>query len=150
MCLNKQELKVYKTEYKYMEINDHFSETFIGKVVQNATFMTRSVDVYAATTRDIEHKFRIQTSIPSVLKECIFPRCPVGPTSRTRYKILNLSREREIQALKEEAKMKELKRQQEDQAGVIRDENDIEVEEEIDLSDNNGELVREYSYCMKE
>lgn len=46
--------------------------------------------------------------------------------------------------------MKELKRQQEDQAGVIRDENDIEVEEEIDLSDNNGELVREYSYCMKE
>ena len=48
LCFNRPELYIYKTQYKYQDINDHFIETLIGKVVPRMTVNKRKIDIYYA------------------------------------------------------------------------------------------------------
>lgn len=68
------EINVYKTQFKYQEINDHFQEVFIGKVVQKITIIGRTFDVYYATGRDLELKYKIKGKFTDRIKEISCPR----------------------------------------------------------------------------
>ena len=57
--VNSPEINVYKTQYKYQDINDHFNEVLIGKVVQNITVLRRSIEVFEATGAGIAEKYRL-------------------------------------------------------------------------------------------
>ena len=58
-CGVNSEINVYKTQFKYQDINDHFNEVLIGKVVQNLTLLRRSIVVSEATGSDISEKYRL-------------------------------------------------------------------------------------------
>lgn len=90
--VNKPEINVYKTQFKYQDINDHFNEVLIGKVVQNLTLLRRSIDVFEATGSDIGEKYRLQGAIGGHVSECIFPKLPCGPGKATEYIIKDIEK----------------------------------------------------------
>jgi hypothetical protein len=56
---NRPELMVYKTQFKYQEINDHFKETFIGKIVMKLTLFKRELVVMENTGNSFKTKYSI-------------------------------------------------------------------------------------------
>ena len=91
-CGVNSEINVYKTQFKYQDINDHFNEVLIGKVVQNLTLLRRSIVVSEATGSDISEKYRLQGSIGGHLSECLFPKLPFGSCKATEYIIKDVEK----------------------------------------------------------
>jgi len=89
-------VNVYKTQFKYVEINDHFTETFIGRIEQNAAILGRSLDVHVAQGGQLKTKYRIQGTFGAMLKDCLLPKLWTGPTKQTKYRILDLITQEEI------------------------------------------------------
>ena len=83
LCLNRPELHVYRTQYKYQETNDHFQEVFIGKLVPEMTVINRKIRVYETSGSEdgteLNLKYEVTESIGECLKDLICLRLPFGP-----------------------------------------------------------------------
>jgi len=90
LCFNRPELSVFKTEYKYQEINDHFTETYIGKVVQPMTLFKKQIQVFENTGKDFSCKYIIKGSVGSLIKNCLCPRLPCCCLRSTRFTITDM------------------------------------------------------------
>ena len=94
LCANRPELHVYRTQYKYQELNDHFTEVFIGKIVADLTlpFAGRSMRVYETTGSqdgsEMNWKYEIRQSFLECFKDFFFVPLPVGPCESQTWKII--------------------------------------------------------------
>jgi len=59
MWYDRPQINVYKSEYKYQPINDHFTEIFIGKIEQRMTIWGICLDVYEASNNEMRLRYKI-------------------------------------------------------------------------------------------
>lgn len=85
---NRPELKVYSTQYKYQEINDHFSEQYMGKIIQNFGLFSRKLSVFE-NQNGLNLKYEIVGSCGSRLKNCICPKLPCCCLKSTKFRIID-------------------------------------------------------------
>jgi len=83
LCANRPELHVYRTQYKYQELNDHFTEVFIGKVIADFSLFGRTMKVFeTAGSEDgteLNWKYEIVQSFGVCLKDLLCLPLPFGP-----------------------------------------------------------------------
>lgn len=91
-CLwwNRPQIKVFKSAFKYQEINDHFVDLLIGKVVQKMTIVGRELQVFEKHGETMKLKYLITCKLSQTLKSTCFPRLPHGDLERTRFEIIDL------------------------------------------------------------
>ena len=83
-------LEVYKTQYKYTQINDHFSEQLIGRVQQRFTVFGRTLYVYEMLGTELILKYQVSCPFVRSVIDCVVPnslKCSV----RTAYFIQDVS-----------------------------------------------------------
>ena len=68
------EILIYKTCFKYQNVNDHFSETLIGKIKLCCTLLGRKIEIYETTGEELSLKYTIHGSSSLSLAECFLPR----------------------------------------------------------------------------
>lgn len=52
-----QIINVYKSEFKYQEINDHFKETLMGQIVQRLPCFSRTIEILETTPSGMNHRY---------------------------------------------------------------------------------------------